>query len=207
MIRYYLLRATKKIFGNKLFFVYRTSKGIKNFNLGFLSVLFNPNIYKELLIDSKDLYLGPDYLKDEYSLINLSINDSPHYKLMETLFNNEDVLETDYMFRKRNGTLDWRDITPISSSYINSIKNKFKQRLIDIETDCYDPIIVYEYKEKYYIFDGKHRAALCSYLKKPIKSLVVSNDCIRSYTNRIFFEMMKDDNFYSKHNAFIKNEG
>lgn len=206
MLRYYFNRILKKIFGKRLVFVYPTVVGLKNFNLGFLSILKYPYVIEELILEPDRLYLGPDFLKDAYTLLDVKITDSPHYRYMESLNCNGDIRETDYIKRRKNGTLDWRDCKPINSSFIEKAKQKFIIHKREIEDNKYNPILVYEIRNRYYIFDGKHRASLCALLNKTIKCRVISCNCVTSFYGDYLYEIIKGDPLYSKHDSFYSQE-
>ena len=203
MIRYYFFRVLKKIFGKKLFYVYWTAKGLKNYNIGRLSILNNPFVLNEKNLNANELFLGPDYLRDEYTLIDVNIVDSPHYSFMQALSTHQELENTEYIKRKKVGSLDWRDAEPVRSGFLLRAQDKFKTREEEIMSNQYEPITVYEHNGRFYIYDGKHRAALCALLNKPIKCKIVSCDCVTSYNGFYFSELIKEKTAYSRHNHFF----
>jgi hypothetical protein len=74
-----------------------------------------------------------------------------------------------------------------------------------IENNSYEPVTVYYLKGKYYIADGKHRAALAALLRGYVKCEVISNDYLcDSYTLWILKRMKKQENLYGKNISFLE---
>lgn len=203
-LRHYSNVLLNIVVGKKIIYIYQNKYGIKNFNLALVSLLDSPYVIKELEIDSKEIYLGPDFLKDDFTLLGTTIDKSPHLQYMKSLLEGESIDNTCYYVRKRKGILDWRraDHLLINEKYI---RDKFNNRYTEIEDNNYNPVYVYTVADKFYIYDGKHRAALCSLLGKKVKCHLISNDCIFSFYGGYLFKIISKDSQYSKHNLFFQN--
>lgn len=178
----------------------KTNRGIKNVNASLL-VEQQVDPIKEVTLHSSSLFLGPDFLKDKYTLLDCCIEDSPHFGLVSALMNEMPIMETEYIHRLLNGTLDWRSplILPKDKDYF---RNKYNRALLDIYSGAYKPIVVYFQGGKYYIYDGKHRAALCALLGKDIRCKVVGSGIANSNIWNYMFSIIKNDKAYSRHTKY-----
>ena len=185
-----------------LFCFYKGKYGIKNINLNQL-VFPGQTVLKEVEISPDRLYMGPDYLKDEFTLLGTSLVNSPHFELMSLLYNGKDFADSEYINRYYHGYLDWRrgikDIDPIR------FKNKNKSIVESVLSDNYDPVKIYQVGDSFYVFDGKHRAALCAVLGKSVKCVVVSSDIACAGVWNRLFAYVKGKITYSKHTKFYAN--
>lgn len=158
-----------------------------------------------LILSGKDLHLGFDALKDEYSLVGVNIQRSPHYYLMGAIDNDEDIKQTDYCKRYENGTLDSRSAAVISENTLFNLKKIFKDRKKQIIEESYTPVQVYTIEGKYYIADGKHRAALCTYLNKPVKCVDIGTVFLKdSFRQWMYRKMCKNSSKYKKNLSLFK---
>lgn len=104
------------------------------------------------------IFIGFDALKDQYTLLNKCIIDSPHLELVKLLCEKKEINQCEYIKRLKNGIIDIRIPMKYNKAELNQ---RFKKRLDTVANQNYEPIIVYKLEDKYYIVDGKHRAALC----------------------------------------------
>ena len=185
--------------------IYVSRKGIKSINQLMQSQLYFVRDKKE--INAEDLFLGFDGLKDKYTLVDMCILDSPHWELMHTILREFPIEETDYYKRALRGELDTRGPLNLNDKNLKSMKGKFDKRKNEIEADCYQPIQVYELDNRYYIADGKHRAALCAMLGKKVRCDVISTDYLKDSFRIWILKKMKiinDKNGeFSKHSRFF----
>ena len=142
-------------------YYYENKYGIKAFNKYESK---QPNILTSITIDPKDTFLSFDGLKDKYSLINTPLPKSPHVELMKRLQDNENYLQTEYIKRERNGSLDGR-----YGLIIRYHEIKYRRSINNIIKEKYEPPKIYQLNNRYYIYDGKHRIALCHILGKKCK--------------------------------------
>ena len=152
------------------------------------------------------LFLSTDYLKDEYTLLDCCVLDSPHYGLIEAVNNGKDITKTDYYRRFINGSLDGRHCYwKRSASYFHEKNEKAKQA---IENGEYEPVVIYKWNDRYYICDGKHRAALCAFLNKDVRCIQVPSisGFKHAAINKEIYRIMAEDNRYSKHIKYL-NDG
>lgn len=158
--------------------------------------------YDEILINPEDVYLGFDALKDECTLLGVKMTDSPHYHLMETILKGENISESDYVKREKKGTLDGRyELVPTDHVRI------FHETLKKIESNEYNPAIVYKLDGRTYAFDGKHRLAICLLLHKKCKCIFMDLSELREDVNTktLLFEMEKrKKELYTKNIEFLK---
>lgn len=155
------------------------------------------NNEKTIEVRPSDLFLSIDFLKDEYTLLGCNLINSPHYGFMEALSKGEDIKKTDYIKRYIKGTLDGR--YPHTASNIPFFCEKFETMKKKVESGDIAPISVYKVGEKYYIKDGKHRAALCAYYNKPIMCKILDNSSMVGTIGRIVAGLIGSNDDYSKH--------
>lgn len=186
----------------KVIKVYKDKFGIKNINMYLVADIGTPRVLQKIELKPEDLFLGPDYLKDNYTLLDTCLLSSPHYGFMKCLLNNGDLKSTDYARRYSNGTLDWRRGYPLEKK-ITGWKKTFqikREKALNGDTQA---IRIYKNNGKYYIYDGKHRAALNAILGLPILCDEIELNNIVSFYGRYMFEFM-NGNDYKKHKAFIE---
>lgn len=182
--------------------LYENQYGIKAFNPAMNSQLLAG--YRERSVtrtDPQRLRLSVDGLKDHHTLLGCPVGQSPHFQLMTRLVAKEKVdRQCDYLQRLASGTLDFR--RPQNAQLDLEL---FKHKQKAIRSDQYAPIFIYQQEGHQYIVDGKHRAALCLALKKPVKVIFV-NDFIRD--SHYFWLMQKmgrskDVALFSEHLHFF----
>lgn len=193
---------------HNIYALVNTRTGLKNININRL--YGNPIqdvINKEVIyVDPSKLFLGTDYLKDKFSLIECSILDSPHYDFIKAINEGRDIKKTDYYERFVSGTLDERHCQwGRKLSYFYE-KNENAKR--SIEKGDYNPVIIYPWKNRLYIYDGKHRAAYCALMDKQVKCVMISflSDFCYSPINNEIYRIMTEDKQYTKHIKFY-NDG
>jgi len=148
------------------------------------------------------LLLGPDFLKDKYTLLGTSLADSPHYSLVKTIAEGGRIEDTDYFLRFKSATLDWRlwQFSRCNSSRFIKSFEKSKSEILD---DKYAPVIVYRVRDKKYVFDGKHRAAMCLLYGYQVKCIEVDNNVAYRGVFHFLFEMTSKGDKYLKHQHFL----
>lgn len=164
-----LLRKVCRLF--KISIVVRSKIGVKT--TYYVSAPISLCVDDSIILDKDELFLGPDYLIDRYTLLDCPLVQSPHYQLMEMLMNGNDIANSDYIIRYERGTLDIRFPGVLSKKLHNSMYYAFKQSHEKIVQRRSEPVLVYEHKGKYYIYDGKHRAALCALMDSEIRCLLM----------------------------------
>lgn len=206
-IRYYFWRFFEKVC--KYFCVLKISEtkvGIKMMNASSFRKTVNSEPLGEIChTDGTDLYLGPDFLKDPYTLLNCPLIESPHFYFVKCLCEGDNPSDTDYIKRYYAGTLDGRigyhRIFDFSAFYE---KNKVCSE--KILSGKVEPVKVYEWNGKKYIYDGKHRAALCMYYHMDIPYFLLDGKhffgCITGCKLDI---ARKKEKMYSKHISFFES--
>lgn len=185
--------------------VFSTRVGLKTMNApSFRSGKYVEKNGNVITVKPDELYLGPDFLKDEYTLLDCPLKDSPHVGFVDCLCQKGDPAQTDYILRFYKGTLDGR----IGHCTIHNFSDYFKknsQRREEVLSGNIEPVMVYEWKGKLYIQDGKHRAAMCAYLEKNVPcKLIDENMLFGGITECNLRIARKNANIYSKHIIFFE---
>ena len=205
VIKHYICRAVEKIcLRCGIIFTYFNQKGLKNVNMGLVAQIKSPYVLEKKELSASELYLGPDFLTDRYSLIGTTIVDSPHREFVACFLENKSVEATDYAKRWSDGTLDWRRQMPVSVS-IAEWKKVAKKRIQEVENNNYKPVLVYLHDEKYYIYDGKHRAALCAAFGKKVVCEVIPESYVMGYYVGYMLDRIASREGYQKHINFREN--
>ena len=195
--KHLLIHRLCKLFGFRHY--YENSYGIKGHNKAAFKL---QGRYDEILINPEDVYLGFDALNDEYTLLDIKMIDSPHYYLMKTIYSGGNINESDYVNREKIGTLDGRyGLVPVDHV------NLFFKSLEMINKNEYDPAIVYQVDGRMYVFDGKHRLALCLLLHQKCKCICMDLSELRDddNTKKILGEMKKrKKHSYTKNIEFLE---
>ncbi len=171
---------------------------------------FNPQIGKDdlekyfgqdiLLSSSEKLYLLPDFLFDDHTLLGREIGDSPHYELMQKLQKRESIQETEYIKRSNTGTIDMRPSYKFKESFYRSL---WEDRMKDIENGAIKPILIVKVHGSNYILDGKHRAALLKLLNLDYPCIVLENIDLKLYFAQLWNKIKgKQSGRFKKHTAF-----
>lgn len=185
--------------------LYQTKVGIKSLN----QLMQSQELYSfnEFYANPNELYLGFDALKDAYTLVDVCIDNSPHFFLMEALNNHLSIKNTEYCQRYKAGTLDSRARVSLSHRELQRMEEKFALRKQEILEGRYAPVQVYRRNGKYYIADGKHRAALCTLFECPIKCVEISADFLKdSFRKWIYRKMYKKQKEYTRNLMLYENE-
>lgn len=185
LFRRVLNKLTKKL-GVSL--LYHTSKGVKYINPLMRSMKLQSSAPFE--VEPDQLFIGFDALKDSYTLVGVDLQHSPHYGLMEALENGKDPAETDYCKRYKNGTLDARSPVPLNKAVMTNFATTFPKRKKEILNGVCEPVQVYRIGEKLYLADGKHRAALCALMRKPVPCVEISPDYLNDSFRRWMYDAM-----------------
>jgi len=149
------------------------------------------------------LLIGPDNLKDKYTLLGRPISNSPYIELMQFLNTGKGIKNIEYIKRVKNGTLDIRRAHSIDKQYIRSFRNKFESRKSLIQKGLYNPIKCFLVNGEYYVADGKHMAALCRILNVTPKCVDVSSLQYDSWFLWIYDKMQKKPDEYRKHLSYF----
>ena len=154
-------------------------------------------------IAPEEVFLGFDGLKDEYTLLDVPMAQSPHFDMIDKIAKGEDISSCDYMLREYRGTLDGRfgaDVLP--KSHVNACR-KAEEKLAAGETE---PPVLYRLNGRLYVYDGKHRLALALQKKMKIECFVIDAAHIakQSYV-AMMFKKMKNRAGYLQNSAHIKS--
>ncbi len=177
---------------------YENKYGVKSFNKHASTKPINK---KEVIVNPDEVLLGFDGLNNKSTLVGTPIPKSPHADLMRLLLKNKTILNSNYVTREENGSLDGR-----YGIRNNDHKKQFEKSYKQIMSDNYDPVLIYNIAGKYFAYDGKHRLALCSILGKKCRCEEINLSFFKKdkYTNNIYKRMCGKDK-YSK-NIKLLNE-
>lgn len=180
---------------------YYTRVGLKNVGAGYLLGANNITLGSIIEIPTDKLFLGPDYLNNQNTLLNCGISQSPHYEFVKTIMEDGDLSKTEYIQRFVSGRLDWRrgSTKPRDFSYFNRM---YLLSQNEIQANDYEPVIVYSLNGVYYIFDGKHRAALCANLNIPVRCNIVGSEIANANVWHYMFSIVKGKPDFSRHTEF-----
>lgn len=180
--------------------IFETKVGVKSIS-GIKALPPIPLVNETFECDAKDLFLGIDYLKDDYTLLGQPLIKSPHYFFMKALMDKTDLSKSEYIQRLENGTLDARVASKKHTSF-TYYEGMFDKRMSELKRDILQPVFVYRIEGNTYLYDGKHRAALCALMDKPIVCLEVSNERFGSTIG-----LVMNNPAYSKHIALYNRLG
>lgn len=182
--------------------LYEDRSGVKSFNQIYRNDIFKPSMFgKEFMLNAEQLFLGIDGLKDSFSHLFTPVVESPHFSLMKILDQGEDTSESTYYTLQANGRLDMRRG---NKKTISAVTFESKKKLV--KENRYEPVIVYYHLDRFFIADGKHRAALCASMGQQVRC--ISNDHIKydSYFSWIARKMASSNfELYQKHLAFFQS--
>ena len=188
-----------KIFGWHAVFV--NTSGVKCINQSLNSdYLRSLKVIEEIELNPVNLYLGFDGLKDDFTLLDSSVKDSPHFEFLNNLFHNKGYRKSDYFNRFVGGKLDLRcNQWPVLYNFYTLFK--LKKELI--ETGQNPPVLVTKINEKYYILDGKHNAALSIVLNKNVRCLLLETPYSHPFFKSLLKKMKTREEFFSKNIGFL----
>lgn len=196
-------KLARRFFLTKL---YESKVGIKSVNSIFNLRIVNTTS-EFFYVNTKDLFLEFDGLKDPYTLCDTPIAYSPHLFFLKAIQHGEDLEKTDYIQRCISGTIDMRSPRLIDQKTLVLFKEKFHERRQEVLNDTYKPIAIYKKENKYYIADGKHRAAMCVLLGiDKIKCVDIGYHYLEdSFHYWIYERMKKKPTSYQKNINFLDN--
>lgn len=183
--------------------LYESNVGVK-----YVMPIFNPTINgvsDVFLLQPNELFLDFDALKDKYTLCDVAVSESPHLGFLQCLNKGGNIKETEYIKRFEKGTIDIRVPYHVTSRDLWIFKNTFDSRKKEVESGQYEPVVVYLLGGKYYIADGKHRAAMCALLKQPVKCVLINNSYLEdSFYGWILKKMKKHPSLYKTNISFFE---
>ncbi len=161
--------------------LYFSKFGLKSINakidFGDLSKL------KKKQLSSNELFLFVDGLIDSETLVGKNIKDSPHFQLISTLDSQKLIDNCEYITRAQDGRLDMRGGTFYDTKFY---LEKFQTLKNDFELNKVTPLLVFPLDERYFILDGKHRAAYFALKEKPIEAYIVMSIKNQPFLNRVW---------------------
>ena len=174
-------------------FYYENKYGIKDFNSPSF-VLNEDSLIKIIKLNPANVFLGFDGLKNQYTLIDKPISDSPHMELIRLINSGKDISKCDYIIREINGFLDHRNKQFLGERLINYHQEMNKR------SDRDRLPLVYKIDDRYYVLDGKHRFA-SSYLSgdNAVKCILISCKEVAEWKYLLkLYNVLKRKKGYSK---------
>lgn len=205
-IKYYILRFLEKVCKYfNILIVIPTKVGVKTLNAAsFRSDQGQEESGECYYSKGFDLFLGPDFLKDEYTLLDCPLSESPHLGFVKCLSYGKSPKSTDYIKRFYAGTLDGR-VGHRTISNFSVFVEKNKSHREEILAGKVAPVKVYEWKGRKYIQDGKHRAALCVLLNKEIPYELIDGKLLFGGVTACMMRVAAEKKHeYSKHILFFE---
>lgn len=181
----------------------KTGVGIKLINQIVTSNYFNDIIVEvKTNLEFQQLLAGPDFLKDEYTLIGRNISEWPHYELIKCLDKDLPVNNCSYIKKRQNGTLDSRKKQKVS---IEKLENIYQEKLDAMEKGKIFGIKVFTpYDNIYTVADGRHSLAMAFYFNyRNLRFDIIQNLTFDTYFRWIFKKIESDKDF-TKHNEFFR---
>jgi len=187
-------------------YTYFNNVGLKVFNSKLAKINIKNYSYQHLnILPNQQLFLLPDFLFDEYSLINKEIRQSPHYEFMACLIRNGDIKNSDYIQRAKKGTIDMRPTINYKEVFYRTL---FKKRIKEINNNETQPVLLTKINNLYYILDGKHKASLFKLLNKSCPCICIENFDIAKYYERYWKKIKKQHpESFKKHLSFYNKLG
>jgi hypothetical protein len=190
--------------------LYENKYGVKCFNQLINSDLFDffksQNVF-ELSCDQ--LYIAFDGLKDQYTLLNTCILDSPHFDLVKCLKDNEELKYCSYIEKTKKGIIDFRPAQRITKGFLINLNKRFAQKKTAILNNNYASVKVVKVFDKYFIADGKHTAATCALLGLSVKCVDCTQLIFDSFFWWIYKKMLLNKKEYKIHikyfNSILQN--
>ena len=184
-----------------------TRVGVKGYNvpLGSDSPLFRPAPGPEIEVSCRDLLLGFDGLKDQFTLVDRPIDCSPHAELMRVVGKGHAPDATEYLARTHTGTLDRRRPRRISTTDLRELGRRYQQARDAFRSGISEPVKIARLRERLYIVDGKHRAALAATLTGSVRCVDASHVFRDSYYSWVRGMMDERPTEYSRQRRFVSD--
>jgi hypothetical protein len=186
--------------------LYENRVGIKSYNQLVSSELFASKTHSQKLqISIDELCLPFDGLNDQFTLLGTTLKGSPHYGLVQSIRNGDDIRSCEYVCRRRRGTLDFLPSMSMNSKHLYNLKRSYVDKVTLVEEKKYNPIKVAFVSGKYYILDGKHTAATCYLLGVTPTCIDVSSAVLDSFFWWVCRKMEKSKRNYNTHLEWFQN--
>ena len=185
-----------KLFGRTHY--YESEYGIKGYNRPAFHIECET---ESITVDPGEVRLSFDGLKDEYTLLDKKIEESPHLELMRLLENGEDPSKCSYVQRELKGCLDGRYEIPLPDHKKSYLKAK-----AELESGNYKRPMIYQLEGKWYVMDGKHRLAMNVLLGKNCECSVIPMEELKKDRYMLqLYDKMKQKNSYGRNIKHIES--
>lgn len=110
-----------------------------------------------------------DGLTDDLTLLGTPVVQSPTYAFLHALEYGEPFFDTAYIRRYVLGTLDQRWPRNVRYLHPPEFWSIYAKRRAQVLAGTYAPVRVFCVQGRYYVLNGKHRAALCALLGQDVR--------------------------------------
>ncbi len=153
-------------------------------------------------LSSDELFLFVDGLVDSETLVGENMKNSPHFELMSTIDSQKSLDNCEYIIRAQEGRLDMRAGTFYDAKFY---LEKFQALKNDFELNKVTPLLVFPLDDKYFILDGKHRAAYFALKEKPIEAYIVMSVKNQPFLNNVLKKMHSNNSVnFSKNISLLE---
>ena len=190
-----------------LAYLRHTKVGVKGYNvpLRSSSPLFLEAQRSEVEVPCRDLLLGFDGLKDQFTLVDRPVDCSPHAEFMRAVAEGHKLDTTEYLARIHTGTLDRSPARHIGTKQLRELCRRYQRAMEAFRTGTSEPVKIARLRERLYIVDGKHRAALAATLSGSVRCVDASNVFRDSYYAWVARMMDERPNEYSRQRRFLSD--
>lgn len=160
------------------------ARGLKPFGYGYDPPGACPLLRAGVELEPWALLCPPDGLTDAWTLLGVPVPESPTFAFMQALEQGQPLAETAYIRRLVDGTLDQR--WPYGARHLRfqRFRQLYAARRAQILAGTYPPVRVLRVAGKYYVLNGKHRAALCALLGERVRCDVLDPAAVYAATLR-----------------------
>lgn len=153
-----------------------------------------------MMLAISELHIGFDGLNDRATLLGTPIANSPYFQLVKAMENHEPLDSCEYFKRVVEGTLDFRPARHFRATDIQQAKKKFLESKSLIEANQNLPVKTFNIAGRFYIADGKHRAATYQLLGvKEVPCQDMTPAIYDSFYNWVYRKMKRRPNEFRKH--------
>lgn len=206
MRAYLLSRAQRACRWAGVSYVRHTRVGIKGVNQIISSDLFEFHRRSDPVSCSpQELLMGFDGLHDRYSMVGVPLAESAHVALMTALRAGTLDRDNDYLQRAATGTLDLRFPQRVNPGFVEALRGHFEDCRHAIAAGGTPEVKVFRFGGKYFIADGKHRAAVALVCGTDVDVVDVTTALFDSYYMWLARRMAKRPRLYARNLAFFEH--
>lgn len=122
-----------------------------------------------VFLPAEALLCPVDGLMDPFTLLGTPVVQSPTYAFLQALEHGAPFFDTEYIRRYAAGTLDQRWPRNVRYLHPPEFWRIYALRRRQVLAGTYAPVRVFCVAGRYYVLNGKHRAALCALLGQAVR--------------------------------------